>query len=220
MIVIVDYGMGNLESVKNAVCFLGKQAAITSSPQDLQAAKKIIFPGVGHFAKAMSQLKKRRLIEVLKGKIREGVPFLGICLGMQLLFGKSEEAEEVPGLGVIKGEVLRFKSPGLIIPHMGWNQIRKVQGPKLSPTPRLQGASKALSQDKNKDLFAGISDESFFYFAHSYFCKPQEDIILATADYSGDFTCAICKKNIWGIQFHPEKSQKNGLKVLDNFLKI
>lgn len=210
MTVIVDYGMGNLESVKNAASFLGKKVVITSSPKDLTAAQKIIFPGVGHFGKAVAELKKRGLIEVLKEKINAGVPFLGICLGMQLLFEKSSEAKGVTGLGVIKGEVSKFDHKNLIIPHMGWNQIRKVQSPK----------SKVQSQYKDIDLFEGIEDQSYFYFAHSYFCKPTEDVVLATTNYDQDFASAICKENVWAIQFHPEKSQAKGLKVLDNFLKM
>ncbi|MCF7887148.1 MAG: imidazole glycerol phosphate synthase subunit HisH [Candidatus Omnitrophica bacterium] len=210
MTVIVDYGMGNLESVKNAASFLDKKTIITSSSKDLLMAEKIIFPGVGHFGKAIAELKKRGLIEVLKERINQGVPFLGICLGMQLLFEKSSEAEGVAGLGVIKGEVLKFNNKNLIVPHMGWNQIRKVQSPK----------SKVQSQYKDIDLFEGIEDESFFYFAHSYFCKPEEGITSAITNYGEDFTSAICKENVWGIQFHPEKSQANGLKVLENFLNL
>ncbi|MCF7872769.1 MAG: imidazole glycerol phosphate synthase subunit HisH [Candidatus Omnitrophica bacterium] len=206
MNVIVDYGMGNLESVKNAVSFLGKKVIITSSSEDLLIAQKIIFPGVGHFGKAVTELRKRGLIEVLKEKIDQGVPFLGICLGMQLLFEKSSEAEGVAGLGVIEGQVVKFSNKNLIVPHMGWNQIRKVQSPK----------SKVQSQ--NKGLFEGIEDKSFFYFAHSYFCQPYEQVTLATTDYGQEFASVVEKKNIWGIQFHPEKSQAKGLKVLDNFL--
>jgi imidazole glycerol phosphate synthase glutamine amidotransferase subunit len=210
MIVIIDYGMGNLESVKNAVLFLGKKAVVTASPEGLKSAKKIIFPGVGHFAQAVKQLESRRLVDPLKEKIKEGIPFLGICLGMHLLFEKSSEAQGVSGLGVIKGKVSRFDDNGLIVPHMGWNQIKKVQSPK----------SKVQSQDEMVDLFEGIEDGSYFYFAHSYFCQPCERAVLATTDYGQEFVSALGKKNIWGIQFHPEKSQKNGLKVLENFLKI
>lgn len=210
MTVIIDYGMGNLESVKNAVSFLGKKAVIVDSAEGLKSAKKIIFPGVGHFAQAIKQLKIRRLINPLKEKIKEGVPFLGICLGMHLLFEKSSEAQGVSGLGVIKGEVSRFDYNDLIVPHMGWNQIRKAQSFK----------SKIQSQDNNMDLFEGIKDGSYFYFAHSYFCEPEEDVTSLISDYGKDFVSAIWKENVWAVQFHPEKSQKNGLKVLDNFLKI
>ncbi|MCF7870749.1 MAG: imidazole glycerol phosphate synthase subunit HisH [Candidatus Omnitrophica bacterium] len=209
MIVIVDYGMGNLESVKNAVSFLGKEAVIIDSAEGIKSAKKIIFPGVGHFSQAVKQLKTKNLINPLREKIKEGIPFLGICLGMHLLFEKSSEAQGVSGLGVIKGEVLKFDYKGLIVPHMGWNQIKKVQSPK----------SKVQSQDEMVDLFEGIEDGSYFYFAHSYFCQPHEKVALATTDYGQEFVSALSKKNIWGIQFHPEKSQKKGLKVLENFLK-
>ncbi|MCF7874100.1 MAG: imidazole glycerol phosphate synthase subunit HisH [Candidatus Omnitrophica bacterium] len=205
MNVIVDYGMGNLESVKNAVSFLGKKVIITSSPKDLSVARKIIFPGVGHFGKAVAELKKRGLIEILKERVNQGVPFLGICLGMQLLFEKSSEAKGIAGLGVIKGEVVKFRDKDLIIPHMGWNQIKK--GSRIKD----KGSS-------GRGLFEGIEDQSYFYFAHSYFCQPYEQVTLATTDYGKEFVSVVGKKNIWGIQFHPEKSQTKGLKVLDNFL--
>lgn len=209
MTVIVDYGMGNLESVRNAILFLGKKAVITSSAKELKEASKIIFPGVGHFGKAVTELKKRGLVETLKERINQGVPFLGICLGMQLLFEKSSEAEGIAGLGIVKGEVLKFNQNNLIVPHMGWNQVKKVASCQLP------------AASKNKEgLFAGVEDGSFFYFAHSYFCKPHEDVTLAAVDYGENFSCAIHKKNIWAIQFHPEKSQKKGLKVLDNFLNL
>ncbi len=206
MIVIVDYGMGNLKSVENSALFLGKKVKVSSSPATIKKANKIIFPGVGHFHRAVKELKKRKLFCLLKKKIEEGVPFLGICLGMQLLLEKSQEAPGVKGLGIIKGEVKKFTGKELIVPHMGWNQIRiKDEG----------------KRKKENVLFRGIKDGSFFYFAHSYYCKPKksETILVATA-YGDSFASALHKENVWAVQFHPEKSQKLGLKVFNNFLKI
>lgn len=199
MITIVDYGMGNLGSVQKAVESLGKRAKVTSSPILIKKAEKIIFPGVGHFGKAVSELKKRKIYSVLKEKIDTGTPFLGICLGMHLLLEESEEAPGVGGLGVIKGGVKLFKSKKLIVPHMGWNQI-KIKS--------------------KKDLFKGVKDNGYFYFAHSYYCKPKESVTLSTTNYGLDFTSSLHKKNVWAVQFHPEKSQAQGLKVLSNFLKL
>lgn len=199
MIAIVDYGMGNLGSVQKAVESLGERAHITSSPYSIEKAEKIIFPGVGNFGKAVCELKGRKIYSVLKKKIAAGTPFLGICLGMQLLLEESDEAPGIKGLGVIKGRVELFKTKKLIVPHMGWNQIK--------------------IKDK-KGLFKGIKDNSYFYFAHSYYCKPKEPVILSTTDYSLDFASSLHKKNIWAVQFHPEKSQALGLKVLSNFLKL
>ncbi|MBN3039951.1 MAG: imidazole glycerol phosphate synthase subunit HisH [Candidatus Omnitrophica bacterium] len=205
MIVIVDYGMGNLKSVENSARLLGFDTKISSSPQAVKRAKKIIFPGVGHFARAVKELKKRKLYPVLKEKIQQGTPFLGICLGMQVLFEESQEAPGFRGLGLIKGTVKRFNSQKLIIPHMGWNQIR-VKGLGVG--------------DKGNRLFQGIDDGSFFYFVHSYYCAPKEkDVILTTTDYGLEFASSIHKDNIWAVQFHAEKSQNLGLKLFNNFLK-
>ncbi|MEM7817173.1 MAG: imidazole glycerol phosphate synthase subunit HisH [Candidatus Aenigmatarchaeota archaeon] len=199
MVIIVDYGMGNLNSVEKAVKFLGIKAKVTSTTSLIKSAKKIILPGVGHFGKAIFELKKRKIFELLIGKIKEGVPFLGICLGMQLLFEKSQEAKNTKGLEIIKGEVKKFNLRNLIVPHMGWNQV------KFS---------------KENKIFNGIKNNSFFYFAHSYYCEPEENVILATTDYGIEFTSVINKKNIWAVQFHPEKSQSIGLNLLKNFLKL
>lgn len=206
MIVIVDNGMGNIQSVQNASVLLGKRIKISSLPGDIKKAEKIIFPGVGHFGKAMGELKKRRILNVLKGVIKDGVPFLGICLGMQLLLDKSQEAPGIKGLGVIKGEVKKFKVKGLIVPHMGWNQI------KLNKT-----------EDNSEDnaLFNKIQNNSFFYFAHSYYCIPEnKGVALTFTNYGIDFVSSFRSKNIWAVQFHPEKSQKLGLKVFNNFLNL
>jgi len=199
MIVIVDYGMGNLKSVANACKLLGKPATVSSSPATVKKAKKIIFPGVGHFGQAVKELKTRKLFSLIKDKIAEDIPFLGICLGMQILFEGSQEAPGLGGLGVIKGRVKKFKTKNLIVPHMGWNQIKI----------------------KKAGIFKGIKDGSSFYFVHSYYCEPEErGVIAATTDYGIKFASSINKDNIWAVQFHAEKSQKLGLKVLGNFLKL
>ncbi len=206
MIAIVDYGMGNLKSVENSALFLGKKVKVSSSPVIIKKAERIIFPGVGHFGRAVKELKKRKLFCLLKRRIAEGVPFLGICLGMQLLLEKSQEAPSIKGLGIIKGEVKKFTGKKLIVPHMGWNQII---------------LNKKSKQSKDRTLFKGIKDGSYFYFAHSYYCKPRKSkVILAATSYGGKFASALHKDNVWAVQFHPEKSQKLGLKVFNNFLKI
>ena len=206
MIVIIDYGMGILRSVAKAVEFLGAKPKITSSVSIIKKASKIIFPGVGNFGKAVQELKKRKLIDVVKGKIKDGLPFFGICVGMQLLFEASQEAPGVKGLGVIKGDVKLFKSKGFIVPHMGWNQI-KMTNDKIKMT--------------KENLFKGVAEGSYFYFAHSYYCQPRDkEVILTETDYGVRFASSINKDNIWGAQFHPEKSQALGLKVLKNFLEI
>ncbi len=199
MIAIVDYGMGNLKSVANACKLLGKASIVTDSRERIAKAKKIIFPGVGHFGRAVKELKKRRLFSVIKAKLEEGVPFLGICLGMQILFEGSQEAPGLKGLGVVKGRVKKFPAGQLAVPHMGWNQI----------------------EIKKPGIFKGIKDGSFFYFVHSYYCEPKDKtIVAATTDYGVRFTSSINSKNIWAVQFHAEKSQKLGLKVFNNFLKL
>ncbi len=199
MIVIIDYGMGNLRSVQKAGEHLGKKLRVTDSPAIINKAKKIIFPGVGNFKEAVRELKKRKIFDVLTGRIKEGVPFFGICLGMQLLLEKSEEAPGVKGLGVIRGKVRKFDEKKMIVPHMGWNEI----------------------SFKASSLFKGIPDRSYFYFANSYYCDiAEKDTVLSTTKYGIDFPSACRKENIWGVQFHPEKSQKLGLKLFNNFLTL
>jgi glutamine amidotransferase len=205
MIVIVDYGMGNLRSVEKAAQFLGKTVTVSSKPGVIAQARKIIFPGVGHFGKAVGELRKRNIFDVLIERIKEGVPFLGICLGMQLLLESSEEAKGVKGLGVIAGQVKKFNLKNLIVPHMGWNQIKLQAG---------------LRRQKEK-LFRGIEDNSFFYFAHSYYCRPcDKKVILTTTKYGITFASSLHNNNVWGVQFHPEKSQTIGLNVFKNFLEL
>lgn len=200
MIVIVDYGMGNLRSVAKAAEFLGKKVKVTDDPDIVQKAKKIIFPGVGHFDRTVKELKKKGLFTVLKEKIKSGIPFLGICLGMQLLFEESEEAPGVTGFNIFAGRVKKFKTRDLTVPHMGWNTVN--------------------FKDRN-DIFKGIKPGTYFYFVHSYYCQPQsDDIILSTTDYGDRFVSSIRKDNIRAVQFHPEKSQEYGLKLFNNFLEL
>jgi glutamine amidotransferase len=195
--------MGNLRSVAKAVESLGKRVKVTDSKEAVKKAKKIIFPGVGHFGKAVRELKRRGIFQILKRKIKEGTPFLGICLGMQLLLEKSQEAPYEKGLGVIKGEARRFSLKDLIVPHMGWNRVDFKKDKKSTP-----------------ELFCGIKNNSYFYFAHSYYCKLKEDLVAGFTNYGIDFISFFNKDNIWAVQFHPEKSQKLGLKLLNNFLNL
>ncbi len=203
MIVIVDYGMGNLKSVANAAQLLGSSVQVSSSPAVIRKAEKIIFPGVGHFGRAVKELRAHKLFDPLKDALKQGVPFLGICLGMQILFETSEEAPGIPGFGVMRGTVKRFQSKRQIVPHMGWNQIRA----KRNPT--------------GDTLLRGIKDGSFFYFVHSYYCEPRDrEAIVATTLYGIDFASVIHKDNLWAVQFHAEKSQKLGLRLFHNFLRL
>jgi len=199
MIAIVDYGAGNLRSVQKACEHLKIKVKVTDLPADLKKAEKIVFPGVGHFAAAVKELKKRKLFDALTDEANKNKPLLGICVGMQLLFEGSAEAPGIAGLGLIKGFVPKFNEKKVIVPHMGWNSIDfKV---------------------KNK-LFSGIKNNSYFYFAHSFYCAPEENVTLSRTDYDKGFASSVNKGNIWGVQFHPEKSQALGLKVLKNFLTL
>ncbi len=202
MIAIIDYGMGNLRSVEKALEVSGaKDVFVTSKLKDIKKADKIVMPGVGAMKEAMQALRKLRLIEPLKVIITQK-PYLGICLGLQLLFEKSEEGRSTKGLGIFKGRVVKFPDK-VKVPHMGWNELR-VKGEGL-----------------RGKLLKNIPDNSYFYFCHSYYVEPEDkSIILAQTGYGFDFTSAICKDNIFAVQFHPEKSQRLGLKLLENFVKI
>ncbi len=195
--VVVDYGMGNLRSVYKALLHVGfKNVEVSSDKNLIDKADIIVFPGVGAFKDAMRNLKESRIIDSLLEGINREKPFLGICLGLQLLFEKSYEFGEEEGLGVFKGEV-KLLPRGVKIPHMGWNQVWI---------------------KKEMELFKGIKNGSYFYFVHSYRVIPEEeDIVASTTDYGEDFVSAVEKDNIWAVQFHPEKSQKLGLKILENF---
>ncbi|MBD3375501.1 imidazole glycerol phosphate synthase subunit HisH [candidate division KSB1 bacterium] len=197
MITIIDYHAGNLFSVQKALEFLGAKAQISMDPKDIDAADKIIFPGVGSFGNAMHHVRTLGLEAPIKRNVAAGKPFLGICLGLQLLFESSEESPGVPGLDVLKGTVKRFDR-SYKVPHLGWNQLFQV---KKSP------------------LWQGLPKESYFYFAHSYYIDPENnEIITGESDYHHRYTVAIRRDHLFGLQFHPEKSQKLGLRVLENFL--
>ncbi len=204
MITIIDYGMGNLRSVQKAFEKFCSNVIISPSAKDILKADKIILPGVGAFKVAMDELKKRDLIRPIKNYIQKGKPFLGICLGLQLLFSESEEGGKVKGLDIIKGKVKRFnEKDGLKIPHMGWNKIRVKR--------KAQSAK----------LLYGVKDGSYMYFVHSYYAAPEDkDVILCETDYGKNFTSGVSKDNVYGFQFHPEKSQSAGLKIIENFVRL
>lgn len=199
-VAIIDYGMGNIHSVQNALQASGAKTVVTSKPPEIKKADKLVLPGVGAFADAMKELEKQGLVPALKEAIKDKKPFLGICLGMQLLFDSSEEAKGVKGLGVLKGAVKRFpEKPGLKIPHMGWNQL--------------------LIKNGNCPLLKGITESEYVYFCHSYYPENRDkDATAAATGYGLDFSSVIWKDNIYGAQFHPEKSQETGLKMLKNFV--
>ena len=198
MIAIIDYGMGNLRSVQKALEKVGAQVRITQKAEDIRGAAKLILPGVGAMRPAMEKLDALGLIAAVKQAISDGKPFLGICLGLQLLFEKSDEGGDVKGLGILKGKVERFSSAKQKVPHMGWNQLK--------------------IKDTDNRLFKGIPQKSNVYFCHSYFARPADGkIVAATTDYGVEFASTVTAGNIYGVQFHPEKSQTVGLKILGNF---
>ncbi len=208
MIAIIDYGMGNLRSVQKGFEAVGAEAIVTSDPQKILSAKSVVLPGVGAFQDCMSNLEKLNLIDAVCQSVKSGKPFLGICLGLQLLFNQSEEFGQVDGLGILPGKVVGFKDAQpksdsgepLKIPHMGWNTVRTVPG---------------------NPVLDSVDDESYFYFVHSYYVVPKDPAIIATTtSYGIEFTSGIHHENIHAFQFHPEKSQRLGLTILKNFSKL
>lgn len=203
MITVIDYGAGNLRSVENALKYLKAPHCITSHPAALAEAAAILLPGVGHFGQMIRSLQDLGLAPVLRDRLRRGVPYLGICLGMQALYEQSEEAPAWPGLGFFHGSIRRFPE-GLKVPHMGWNQL------EIAPGSRL---------------FQGISGTPFVYFAHSYYLPVEQTPEgkaakpAALADYGRPFVAAVEKDGVCGVQFHPEKSGDVGLQILQNFLE-
>jgi glutamine amidotransferase len=201
MIAIVDYEMGNLRSVQKGLERVGHSATITSDSAVLADAKKIVLPGVGAFRDAIAALRARKLVEPIRDAVAAGKPFLGICLGLQLMFDKSFEDGEHEGLGLIAGDVVRFRlSNGYKVPHMGWNQVRF---------------------RRRSPLFEGIDDGAHFYFVHSYYVAPRDKHIVATeTEYPTPFCSSIWRDNLYAVQFHPEKSQSAGLRLLKNFAEL
>lgn len=201
MIAIIDYDAGNLKSVEKALVSLGEKPVITRDRHKLLSADKVILPGVGAFGDAMNKLHHYQLVDTIKEVIDKKTPFLGICLGLQLLFERSEEGEGVEGLSVLQGEILRIpESEGLKIPHMGWNSLKIKQGARL---------------------FQNIPDNPYVYFVHSYYLKAKnEEEVAATTNYSTLIHASIEKDNVFACQFHPEKSGEVGLKILKNFASL
>lgn len=205
MIAIIDYGVGNLRSVEKAFAHLGHQALVTSDPGIIRDADKVVLPGVGAFGKAMENLKNAGMVPVIKEVLGSGRPFLGICLGLQMLFEESaevfdSETAKVKGLGVIPGQVLRFNTKQLKVPQIGWNRIKII---------------------KENPLFHGVDNGSFVYFVHSYYVSPTDAQLIACAtNYEIEYCSGISKGNIYAFQFHPEKSSGVGLKILKNFAEL
>ncbi|MFA5096591.1 MAG: imidazole glycerol phosphate synthase subunit HisH [Candidatus Omnitrophota bacterium] len=207
MIAIIDYGMGNIHSVKKALELYGAKIRVSNNPKEIADCKKIVLPGVGAFGDAMRELEKQGLTKLIRDMVKDKKPFLGICLGMQLLFEKSEEANKVKGLGIIKGEVKKFPASKLKVPHMGWNEIRR---------KTEDGKQKAEICPLLKD----IVDGSYVYFCHSYYPEPKDKAaIAAVTDYGINFASVVWQDNVYGAQFHPEKSQGVGLRMLKNFVE-
>ena len=201
MIAIIDYQMGNLRSVQKGFERVGYEAVITSDARGVEQARKIVLPGVGAFGDAMAELRRRDLVGPIREAIAAGKPFLGICLGLQLLFDVSYEGGEHPGLGILPGKVVRFDlPPGYKVPHMGWNQaIIRRRAPILD----------------------GIDDGTHFYFVHSYYVVPDDPSVVAIeVDYHRPFCAMVWQDNLFATQFHPEKSQKHGLRILQNFASL
>ncbi|WMC92617.1 imidazole glycerol phosphate synthase subunit HisH [Kineothrix sp. MB12-C1] len=201
MVAIIDYDAGNIKSVEKALLFLGEEAIVTRNREDILGADHIILPGVGSFGDAMSKIRTYGLEEIIREAVEMEIPFLGICLGLQLLFEQSEESAGVAGLGILEGEVCRIPvKEGLKIPHIGWNS--------------LEYPNKGI-------LFEGLSENSYVYFVHSYYLKAKDaHIVTATAEYGTLMHVSVEKNNVFACQFHPEKSSDVGLHILKNFIRI
>lgn len=199
-VLVVDYGMGNIFSVRGALARAGGRPTVSAEPKDIQAAERIVLPGVGAFPRGIRNLTERGLVEPLLEAARKGTPLLGICLGAQLLARRSEEGGEHEGLGIIEANVVRLNpSGGLRLPHIGWNEVV------------------LLREDP---LFSGIGSGALFYFVHSYHLRcDRRDAVSAEAEYGGAVTAAARRDNVWAVQFHPEKSQAAGIALLENFLR-
>ncbi len=202
MLAVIDYGAGNLRSVVHALKHLGvTDMQVVQGPQQLKGAEKIILPGVGAFGACVAQMRAQKLVDPLKAALLAGIPYLGICVGMQMLYEVGEEMGEHEGLGVLGGRVIRFPHfSDRKVPHMGWNQLKvKVES----------------------ELLNGLGPANYTYFVHSYYCAPADaETIVASVDYGVEFAAIVQRGNIYGVQFHPEKSQNAGLKILANFLRL
>ena len=200
MIAVVDYGVGNLHSVAKALEKVGADVKVTNDWRDVEKADGVVLPGVGAFKDSMDALNRSDLARAVKAFIASGRPFLGVCLGLQMLFSESEEFGLSKGLGVFAGQVVKFPS-GQKVPHLGWNQI--------------------LIRKEGNPLLKGLKNEEYLYFVHSYHVVPEDSsIIAAQTSYGVDFTCMVWKNNVFGTQFHPEKSQAAGLKIYENFKNL
>jgi glutamine amidotransferase len=196
LIAIIDYGVGNLRSIEKAFAATGNDAVISDDPSVLRGARALVLPGVGAFAACMKALSQNDLGELLLERVAQGVPLLGVCVGMQMLFQESDEFGSTAGLGLLPGRVRRF-SDSLTVPHVGWNHVRPLRA---------------------DPLMEGIGEQAFFYFVHSYYCVvEQEKFVLGETDYGEPFASIVASENICGVQFHPEKSQLPGLRLLQNF---
>ena len=197
---IIDYGVGNLRSVEKAFAAMGHDAAVTSNESLLRSADRLVLPGVGAFAACMNELAARGFDELVRERVHEGTPLLGVCVGMQMLFEQSEEFGQTIGLGLLRGRVRRFPEDlrgDLVVPQVGWNQLR---------------------QRAIHPLLADIPDNAFFYFVHSYFCQADDpSVVIGETDYGGLYPSVVARGNVCGVQFHPEKSQSAGLRLLANF---
>ena len=195
-VAIIDYGVGNLRSVEKAFAATGCDAVISSDEETLRAARRLVLPGVGAFGACMKALKERGFDRLVLEKASEGTPLLGVCVGMQMLFEESDEFGSTPGLGLLKGSVRRFAGD-LVVPQVGWNRIH---------------------QKREHALFDGVADGAFCYFVHSFYCQPgDEEVVVGETEYGQRYASVVARENICGVQFHPEKSQDIGLKMLRNF---
>lgn len=205
MVAIIDYDAGNVGSVEKALRHLGEEVVVTRDADTLFSAEKVILPGVGSFGDAMHKLQEYGLVEIIRKLVQDEIPFLGICLGLQLLFESSEESPGIEGLGILKGKIVRIPDgkgedgEPLKIPHIGWN---------------------SLTFPKKGRLFADIQEDAYVYFVHSYYLKAEEDIVTARAQYGVTIDASVEKGNVFACQFHPEKSSETGLKILKNFVQI
>lgn len=197
MIAIVDYGIGNLGSAAKAFRHVGATAVLSGDPEVLRQADTLVLPGDGAFGAAMDELRRRDLVPVLREAVAQGRTLLGICVGMQLLFDHSEEHGSHRGLGLLPGRVRRFKGD-LPVPHMGWNRLRRRRA---------------------HALLDGLEEGAYVYFVHSYYCEATPDVVVASSDYGLDFAAVVGQGNVVGVQFHPEKSQGVGLRMIDNFVR-